>query len=499
MTGVGVLPRLSDATLAGVAAGVQRPGFDRRATGIGIVHLGLGAFHRAHQAIYTDAALAAQPGDWAIAGVSLRSADARDRLRPQDGLYTAIEYSPAGTRRRIVGSVREALFLGDDRARVHDLLVAPATRIVTLTVTEKGYCHDPATGRLNLQHPEIAHDLTHPDAPISVVGMLAWTLARRRATRAGLLTVVCCDNLPQNGALLQGLVISFAHERDPGLATWIAENVTFPSTMVDRIVPATTDRDRADNDAALGVHDAAPVVHEPYVQWVIEDRFATPRPAWEAGGAQIVNDVEPFEKMKLRLLNASHSAFAYLGFLAGHEFIYQVAAQPDFVTYMRRFMAEEVTPTLHVPAGVDLPAYRDALVTRFANPALPHRTQQIAMDGSQKLPQRILATVRENLAQGRPVPLAALAVAGWMRYVAGTDEQGRPIRVADPMATRFAGLAAAYPNDPARYARELLAVREIFDEDLHNEPRFAEPVTRWLLQLYAHGAAATVARAVRAA
>jgi len=329
--------------------------------------------------------------------------------------------------------------------------------------------------------------------------MLASALAWRRAARAGPLTVISCDNLPQNGALLQGLVVNFAHERDPALARWIGANAAFPSTMVDRIVPATTDRDRAENDAALGVTDAAPVVHEPYVQWVIEDRFATPRPAWEAGGAQLVNEVEPFEKMKLRLLNASHSAFAYLGFLAGHEFIYQVATQPDFVTYMRRFMAEEVTPTLHVPAGVDLPAYRDALVTRFANPALPHRTQQIAMDGSQKLPQRILATVRENLAEGRPVPLAALAVAGWMRYVAGTDEQGRPIRVADPMAARFAGLAAAFPNDPARYARELLGVREIFDEDLHNEPRFVEPVTRWLLQLYAHGAAATVARAVRTA
>src|SRR4051812_43440786 len=466
------MPRLDATTLGRVPPGIARPAYDRSTAGIGIVHLGLGAFNRAHQALYTDDALAAQPGDWAIAGVSLRSADVRDRLAPQHGLYTAIERSPAGTRRRVVGSVREALFLGDARARIHGLLAAPQTRIVTLTVTEKGYCHDPATGRLNLRHPEIAHDLMHPDAPVSVVGLLLWALERRRATHGEPLTIVCCDNLPQNGALVEGLVVNLANERDPALAAWIGEHAAFPSTMVDRIVPATTERDIAENDAALGVTDRSPVVHEPYIQWVIEDRFATPRPAWEAGGAQLVRDVEPFEKMKLRLLNASHSAFAYLGFLAGHEYIYEVAAQPDFVRYMRRFMAEEVTPTLHVPHGIDLPAYREALVTRFANPALPHRTQQIAMDGSQKLPQRILATVRENLTAGRAVPLASLAVAGWMRYVTGVDEAGRPIKVSDPLAPRLAAIAQAARDEPEAIASGLLGVREIFDEDLHNEPRF---------------------------
>jgi fructuronate reductase len=489
------MARLDDSTLAQVAAPVERPRWNRSAAGVGIVHLGLGAFHRAHQAIFTDDALAASGGDWAIAGVSLRSADVRDRLAPQHGLYTAIERSPAGTRRRVVGSVREALFLGDERDRVHALLASHRTHIVTLTVTEKGYCHDPATGRLNLRHPEIAHDLMHPDAPVSVVGLLVHALERRRASHGTPLSILCCDNLPQNGGLLEGLVVNFANERDPGLATWIGANTAFPSTMVDRIVPATTDADIADNDAALGLSDRSPVVHEPYVQWVIEDRFAGPRPAWEAGGAQFVREVEPFEKMKLRLLNATHSAFAYLGFLAGHEYIYQVAAQPDFVRYMRRFMSEEVTPTLHVPHGIDLPAYREALVTRYANPALPHRTQQIAMDGSQKLPQRILATVRDNLAANRPVELAALAVAGWMRYVHGEDEQGRPIDVADPLAPQFAALAARHRRDPAGFANALLALRAIFDEDLGNEPRFAAPVTRWLSELFAHGAAQTVARA----
>jgi fructuronate reductase len=266
--------------------------------------------------------------------------------------------------------------------------------------------------------------------------------------------------------------------------------------MIDRIVPATTVDDIAQNNAVLGVDDAAPVVHEPFEQWVIEDQFTAGRPPWDAVGATLVHDVEPFESMKLRLLNASHSAFAYLGYLAGHEFIYQVAAQPDFAAWMRRYMLDEVTPTLVKPPGIDLAAYREALVRRFANPALPHRTQQVAMDGSQKLPQRVLATVRDNLAANRPVELGALAVAGWMRYVYGEDEQGRAIKVSDPLSPQFATLAARHRGDPAGFAQALLGLRAVFDEDLHNEPRFAEPVTRWLTRLFTDGAAKTVAKSV---
>ncbi|MGZ7032997.1 MAG: mannitol dehydrogenase family protein, partial [Thermoanaerobaculia bacterium] len=333
-------------------------------------------------------------------------------------------------------------------------------------------------------------------APVSVVGLLAAAFEARRMRDAGPLTVVCCDNLPHNGKVLRGVVLAFAEALDAGLARWIERHAAFPSTMVDRIVPATTQADIADNDKALGLSDAAPVVFEPFKQWVIEDQFATARPAWEHGGAQFVDDVAPFEAMKLRLLNASHSAFAYLGFLAGHEYIYQVAGEPDFVAFMRRFMEEEVTPTLHVPPGIDLAAYRDALLQRFGNPALPHRTQQIAMDGSQKLPQRLLATARENLAAGRSIRLAALAVAGWMRYVSGTDEAGRPIKVSDPLAAQFAQIAAANRGNPTGLARELLGLRPIFGDDLAHDPRFAVPVTAWLAALHADGAAKTVARAV---
>jgi fructuronate reductase len=307
--------------------------------------------------------------------------------------------------------------------------------------------------------------------------------------------VLCCDNLPHNGALLRGLVLAFAQSRDAALATWIERNAAFPSTMVDRIVPATTDADIADNDAALELHDAAPVVHEPFRQWVIEDRFVAGRPAWDAAGAQLVADVAPFEAMKLRLLNASHSAFAYLGFLAGHEFIYQVAAQPAFEAYMRALMRDEVAPTLALPAGADVGAYQEALVTRFKNPALPHRTQQIAMDGSQKLPQRLLGTARDDLAAGRRIDRLALAVAGWMRYVSGEDEAGRPIRVSDPLAATFARIAAAHRGDPAAYARELMGVRAVFGDDLPHDARFTAPVTAALRTLYAHGAAAAVAGA----
>jgi len=487
---------LSAEALHALPATVAVPRYDFASLPVGIVHLGIGAFHRAHQATYTDDAVALAGGAWGICGVSLRSPDVRDRMRPQDCLYTVVEKSRAGVAYRVIASVREVLFRGDDLEAILARVAAPATHILSLTVTEKGYCHDPATGEPNLGHPDIAHDFAHPADPVSAVGLIVLALARRRTAGGGPLTILCCDNLPHNGRLVEQLVLAFARERDAALATWIAANATFPSTMVDRIVPATTAGDLTETRLALGVLDSAPVVCEPFRQWVIEGRFAAGRPAWEQAGAQFVDDVAPFEAMKLRLLNASHSMFAYLGYLAGHETIWQVAAQPDFVALMRGLM-EEVTPTLTLPADMDVAAYKAALVLRFGNPALPHRTQQIAMDGSQKLPQRLLATVAENLAAGRPIEHAALAVAAWMRYVSGIDESGREIAVADPFAADFARIAAAHRGDPAALARGLMGLAAIFGTQLPSDPRFVEPVTRWLAALYAEGASRTVARAVR--
>jgi fructuronate reductase len=482
---------LSFSTLEALPPAVARPAYDPRALGIGIVHLGLGAFHRAHQALYTDDVLARGGADWGIAGVSLRSTDLRDRLRAQDCLYVAVEKGPRGTRHRVVGSVREALSLAVDGAEVRARLVDPRTRIVSLTVTEKGYCHNPATGRLDRQHPEIVRDLAAPQAPVSTIGLLAWALDARRLSHGAPVTVLCCDNLPHNGATVRRILLDFAELREPRLARWIETHVAFPSTMVDRIVPATTPADVDAVRAACGCSDAAPVVYEPFRQWVIEDAFATERPAWELAGAQFVDDVAPFETMKLRLLNGSHSAFAYLGYLAGHDFIYQVVAVAHFADFMRALMAE-AAPTLSLPGDVDVAAYQAQLVERFGNPALPHRTWQIAMDGSQKLPQRLLATVRENLAAGRGVRSAALAVAGWMRYVTGVDEKGRPIDVRDPLAGRLRAIADAHPGDPAGLARALLAVGEVFGEDLAREPRFAGEVEKGLVALYRDGADAVV-------
>lgn len=493
--------RLSLDTLAALPAAVAKPAYDPRTIGVGIVHLGIGAFHRAQTAVFSDDALALDQGNWGICGVSLRAAEVRDRLSPQDGIYTAVEKSTAGIRRRIIGSVREVLFLGDQREQVETRLAAAETRIVSLTITEKGYCHDPATGKLNLRHPDVVHDLAHPERAQSAVGLIVSALDARRRSHGGALTVLCCDNLPHNGTLVRGLVLVFAEARDPVLARWIEDHASFPSTMVDRIVPATTDADIADNDTALGMHDAAAVMHEPFKQWAIEDHFVAGRPRWEKAGAELVDDVAPFEAMKLRLLNGSHSAFAYLGFLAGHDFIYQVAAQPEFVAFMRRLMADEVVPTLTVPRGLDVAAYQQTLVTRFVNPALPHRTQQIAMDGSQKLPQRLLGTVRDNLSAGRRIDMLALAVAGWMRYVSGRDEAGNAIKVSDPLADEFARIAAesAVHNggEPAALARGLLGIRAIFGDDLPADRRFVGRVSTWLTSLFAAGAARTVAQATR--
>jgi fructuronate reductase len=483
---------LSLATLRDVPATVARPGYDIAAVSVGIVHLGLGAFHRAHQAIYTDAVLARNPR-WGICGVSLKTPRATTALAAQDGLYTALEKSAAGSRARVIGAVREALFLGSDRDRVLTRIADPAVHVLTLTVTEKGYCHDPATGRLDLAHPDIVADLAHPESAASAPGLIVAGLAARRGAGAGAITVLCCDNLPHNGRTVEAIIAAYAEACDPALARWIREHVAFPSTMIDRIVPATTDADVAAVGRMLGMPDAAPVVFEPFRQWVIEDRFASARPAWEDDGAQFVGDVEPFETMKLRLLNGSHSTLAYLGFLSGHDSIWQASSDIELATLIQRQMTEEIAPTLVAPPATDLAAYCAQLLTRFRNPALPHRTQQIAMDGSQKLPQRLLGTVRDRIAAGASYAHLALAVAGWIRYASGIDEHGRPIAVADPLAPTFAAIVKATGGDPAAIAARFLDLRAVFGADLAADAAFRAAVTRNVVALFGDGVRATVA------
>jgi fructuronate reductase len=486
--------RLAPASLGRLAAAIERPGYDRDRLAVGIVHLGLGAFHRAHQAVYTEGALAAGFGRFGICGVSLRSAAVRDRLAPQDGLYTVLTRALEGERLRIVGCLKQLLVGPEDPAAVARRIADPKIALVSLTVTEKGYCHDPATGALDAGHPDIRHDLEQPGRPRSAIGALVAGLELRRRRGGPPPTVLCCDNLPHNGRTLRAVALAFAALRDDALARWLEVEVAFPCTMVDRIVPATTAADIEAVEAGLGLRDEAPVVAEPFGQWVIEDRFTGPRPAWEQVGAELVADVAPYEEMKLRLLNGSHSALAYLGALAGFEHIFEVMAAPAFSTFISRMMALEVAPTLTVP--VDLCAYQALLLERFANPAIRHKTAQIAMDGSQKLPQRLLGPIRDQLRAGGPIGHLALAVAGWMRYAAGRDERGREVAIADPLAPRLAAIAAGAGSDPVALAEGLLAVREVFGQDLAREPRLRGELIAALSSLIERGARATVAACV---
>ncbi|MGX5736023.1 mannitol dehydrogenase family protein [Bosea thiooxidans] len=486
------MTRLSPATLAGLPASIRRPAYDRAALKPGIVHLGLGAFARGHLAEYTEDALEKRFGAWGIVGASLQRPDQRDRLRPQAGLYTLLKRAPAGPELRIIGSVLEVLVASESPAALVARLAAPETRIVSLTVTEKGYCHDPATGRLKADHPDIVHDLANPATPRSAVGMLVAGLKARRDAGLGPFTALCCDNLPSNGHVLRGLVRDFAALVDDRLAAWIEANGAFPATMVDRIVPATTDADIAEVAKLIGVEDAAPVIGEPFRQWAIEDVFAAGRPDWHEVGAQMVSEVGPFEFMKLRMLNGAHSSLAYLGYLSGHETVAEASGDPVLARFLEGLWAE-IMPTVPAPQGVVLGDYAKALLARFQNPAIRHRTWQIAMDGSQKLPQRLLGTIRERLKVGAPIDHLALGVAAWMRYVTGTDEKGAAIDVRDPLAAELKRRTEAAGRDAAALVTALTGIEAIFGTDLPGEAHFTKAVTTHLASLFEKGAKATAA------
>lgn len=457
------MPRLSRQSLAALPASVRRPPFDPRSISAGIVHLGLGAFARAHLAAYTQPLLAADPR-WGIHGASLRRADTRDALAPQDCLYTRAERDGGGERLEIMAPLTGIAVCA---AETLHHLCAPSVRIVTLTVTEKGYASDAA-----------------------IPALLVAALRARRAAGLAPFTVLSCDNLPANGATTRTVLTRTAALTDPALATFIANEVAFPSCMVDRIVPATTDADRARVDAALGVHDAWPVVCEPFTQWVIEDHFPLGRPAWEQTGAELVRDVRPYEDMKLRLLNGSHSTIAYLGQLAGWETVADAIAQPALATHVAALMTEIAT-TLHLPASTDLGSYRAALLTRFANPALHHRTAQIAMDGSQKLPQRLFAPALDLTATGRVATRIALGVAAWLRFLQGRADNGSALALNDPHAARLRSAATAAPSQAA-LRDAIFAMTDIVPPTLARNEIFGRDVLAALESLATRGADATL-------
>ncbi len=497
-----MLERLNSKSLSHLPAGVERPAYDRERLTPGIVHLGLGAFHRAHQALVTDLAMQAS-GDlsWGILGVSLRSPAVRDALAPQDGLYTLAtrDAGPDGQPRealRVVGSVLRVMVAEEDPNAVLERIAYPQTRIVSLTVTEKGYCHEPASGLLRWDDADILHDLAHPEAPRSAIGMLVHGLSLRRERGLPPVTLLSCDNLPSNGDTLRKLVLAFALRVDPMLTAWIDAHCTFPNSMVDRIVPATRDEDRQRISERVGFQDAWPVVAEPYLNWVIEDKFAAGRPAWDVpGGATFVGNAAPYERLKLRMVNAPHSAFAYLGAMLGIKTNSEAAANPGLRRYVDTLIRTEIAPTLRGIPEAGLDEYRQRFLARVSNPALPHLTHQVAMDGSQKVPPRLLAAVRERLRRGESIELLALAVAAWLHYLRGYDETGARYAVQDPLAAQLARMLeraevaarAAAPSQAAhRRALVLAGYRPVFG-DLGKKPDFVAALARHLETLREHG------------
>ena len=483
--------RLQQANIATIsaAAGVTVPSYARSALAPGIVHLGLGAFQRANQALYTEAVLAAGDLRWGCIGVSLRQPDTRDALRAQDYLYSVAIRDAEAERLCVVGGLMHSLVAPENPQAVLTAMSDPRCHIVSLTVTEKGYCYDPASRALQLDHPDIRHDLQHPQAPKSAIGFLVHALARRRAAGLAPFTVLSCDNLPSNGDTTRGMVLSFALEFEPTLADWIASEGAFPNSMVDRIVPKTTAEDVAHVAACLGLEDAWPVMTERFTQWVIEDRFAGPRPRWEDAGATLVADAAPYEHAKLRMLNGSHSTLAYLGALSAYETVDEAMADAQLAGFVQDMLAEEVEPTLARPG---LPAYRAQLLQRFRNPALKHKLQQIAMDGSQKIPQRLLATLQARLSAGASCERLGLALAGWFHYLRGSDQAGRHYRISDPLADVLQA-AAGCSDNPDECVQALLGLEAVFGAVQTQPPTLAALLSRHLRQLREHGVAAAIA------
>ena len=486
--------RLSERTLDRAAQQLLRPGYRRAQTRIGTVHFGPGAFHRAHQAYYFDRLLA-RDATRAICAVSLKTASVRDALAPQDGLYTLVELDADPTL-RVIGAIRELLVGGESPGAVSERLCDPETSLVTMTVTEKGYCLD-GGGKLDFAHPDIVHDLSHPQTPRSLIGWLARGLELRRERGLAPYLVVCCDNLADNGPTLRRAVLAFAARRDAGLAGWIEDAVRFPRTMVDSITPATDQALRERVAQATGLEDAWPVQRERFVQWVVEEVDFAGQPDWASVGVTVSRDVTAYERAKLRLLNGAHSSLAYVGLLSGLQTVAEAMAQPALRSFIERLMIEDIEPTLSVPQPGALAAYRQSILRRFENPAMRHQLAQIAWDGSQKLPIRILGTIADALRAGRSIARLAVPIAAWMHFVRARARDG--VAIVDPLAEQLAMLGRRVTGSASQDLPAFFALPAVFPAALAQEPRFTRSLGEAYDVISARGALAATTIAARTA
>ncbi|WP_405055964.1 mannitol dehydrogenase family protein [Kribbella sp. NBC_01505] len=485
------MTHLNTAALSALGNDIAVPAYDRTAVTPGIVHFGVGGFHRAHQAMYLDSLMnEGKALDWGIVGVGVLPQDKRmyDVLSAQDHLYTLVIKHPDGTLEpRVIGSIVDYLFAPDDANVVLDRLVDPSTRIVSLTITEGGYHVNQVTGELDTSDAGLAADLEPGATPGSAFGFVVEALARRRAAGIPPFTVMSCDNIPGNGHVARKMLAAFARLKDPALADHLENEVRFPNCMVDRITPVTTDGDRSALSEAFGIEDGWPVVCEPFTQWVLEDEFGGERPPYEEVGVQIVDDVEPYELMKLRLLNASHQALCYLGYLSGYRYAHEVCQDKLFIDFLLGYMTEEGTPTLPPVPGVDLDRYRHQLIERFANPEVKDTLARLCAESSDRIPKWLVPVIREQLAAGREIKRSALVVASWARYAEGTDEQGESIEVVDRLRDKLVERAQHNRSDPLAFISD----PDLFG-DLASDERFVTTYTAALKSLHEIGARATL-------
>ncbi|WP_110598580.1 mannitol dehydrogenase family protein [Salinicola lusitanus] len=482
---------LNSAALDQLDSSVAKPSYDRAQVTPGIVHFGVGGFHRAHQAMYLDDLMnRGEALDWGIVGVGVMPGDRRMQvaLSAQDHLYTLVIKHPEGEyQARVIGSIIDYRYAPDDIEGTLELLADPKIRIVSLTVTEGGYNFHHVTGEFDLGNADVEHDLASPKTPRTTFGIVVEALSRRRERGVEPFTVMSCDNIQGNGEVAHKMFVAYARARDVELADWIDANVHFPNSMVDRITPVTTDADIEEIGSRFGIEDRWPVVCEPFTQWVLEDHFNAGRPAYDQVGVQLVEDVMPYELMKLRLLNASHQALTYFGYLAGYRYAHEVCQDPLFVDFLLDYMNREGTPTLRPVPGVDLDDYKRTLIARFANPEIKDTLARLCAESSDRIPKWLLPVIREQLAQGGEIHRSAAVVASWARYAEGADEQGEPITVVDRLKDELMAIAKRNRDQPTAFIEN----RQLFG-DLADDERFRSAYLDALDRLYRDGARACV-------